>query len=1041
MFASKAAFYFFLVQVIALQLIVANEMKSQELAEVKLFIEIKDAQPEQVFKKLESLTSFRFGYSRNALPRQIKLSYHGQETNLRDILLDVAEKAELKFKRIGHQILVLKDQRREKEPAIETLPDKTISGRVTDSATGEALSGASVAIKEYPNLGVIVDANGSYRLTMPDDAKTLVFSFVGYTTQEIAINDRSVINLQLTAALTDLDGVVVTGFKLQNQQQINLKKLAPVMAEFLVQDDIGRLPDFAAADAARRISGVHTVFQEDEATQVSVRGLPPIYTFSTIDGVFIPSGSRGSRVANFETIPSTAISKIEVYKSRTADQDANAIGGIFNLKTRSAFDVEDMFINGRATLGKYTFDEIPRSEQFRNNAGRNGLSNRSDLTITKRFGSNKQFGIVLSGSYNRKDRDELKVPKRNYNFLNDDPNLPVPNRFYATTYDNVIERFGGFGKLEFKPVDNLYMSVSTNYYKKTDDEVRMENRFRDFDFDEATVSNRGGSFNGSRVQLAYDLFIIEHRVQNTFFDTHYTVGKSTFKGKIGVTKGYLGQDGPWGGFNFNFDDRLSGTYTIGKDLEDFTLNFDTPSIYTDPGNWDSFYVGGRLFRDNEEATIGQLDYSFDNDEGPFSFKAGFNYRQIDHQFDRINQSSNYDSSLPLTFADFPLQDYFHPFFNNGQVGLIHFDNEGFEQWVANNADVNGLNNDFGTLYNRASAISLADRFIVDETVSALYFSGTLQLDRLTLIGGLRYESTRTDLIRVPAINGDRNENVLLTVENNYENLLPSLNAQLAISENLKLKAGYNKAIGRPDYQQLAPVTVVDDVLETRTIGNPDLKPRRSDNFDAQFEYYFDKGNSIFALGLFHKNITDDIQADQFVDPDDGYLVTTNFNSLGFDVTGFEVNFIKSDFKGVLPGFLGNLGLNTNLSFISGRREINPDQYVSSIANMPRILANVQLFYQTQKFDARLALNHTPAHVRHARDDNPSDPINFDTYWKAFSQYDFTTNYYLNDSMTAFFEARNFTNADRGYTMGTDLLIEDVVFGRSFWLGVTFRLNK
>lgn len=1064
---SKFFIYVAILQTLFISTAVAYNADAQGLKETLIQSNWNKVELEQAFRHIQLQTDYSFTFDRAEI-ENIKLSSESEEMSLADFLYFISGKTGLSFSVYKKYIYVFEgdremdDQERITIPELDILSealvdlqhsvvyqistkdlpyDQVVNGKVSNEE-GTPLVGATVVVKET-GMGTVTDADGTFSLAIPDEGgATLVVSYVGYEAKEIDVNGQAQVNVSLEVSATALNEIVVKSFKGQNLNAIASKRLNLQIADFLSQDNIGRLPDFAVADAARRIAGVHTVFQEDEATLVSVRGLPPIFTFSTIDGMYLPSMSRGSRVTNFETIPSSAVATVEVFKSRTPDQDANAIGGTFNLRTRSAFDKEDFFVTGRATVGKYNFDEIPRSELFRNKVDQNGLSVRSDLTISKRFFKNKTLGLVLSGSYNRKDRDELKVPKRNYNFLNNDPNLPVPDRFYGTTYDNLIERYGGFGKLEFKPNRNFYAGVSANFYKKTDDEVRMENRFRNLAYDENSVTMEGGSFNGGRVQLAYDYFLIEHRMTNVVFDTYYKMGKSKIDGKLGYAEGYLGQDGPWGGFDFAFDEALSGTYTIGTDIDDFTLNFDNPDVYTNPANWDSHYIGGRAYRDNEAALAGQLNYAFNmgNSADGFGFKTGISYRDVEHQFDRIDMSVNYDNSLPLTFADFPLQSYTHPFFNNGEVGLIHFDTHAFENWVAENTNLEGLNNDFGTILNRAGRYNLSNRFIIDETVFAAYLMGRLRLNNLSLVGGFRFEDTQTDLTRIPEINGERNENVTLTQQNDYTNFLPTLNAILDLTPQIRIKAGYNQSIGRGDYQQIAPVAFVDDANERRSEGNPDLRPRKADNFDLNLEYYFDDGSSLFSFGIFHKNVVDDIQSNEFVDPTNGYLVTTNFNTLGFDVTGFEVNLIKSDFEDILPGFLSNMGVSTNFTFVSGRREITSDQYVTSIANMPRTILNTQLFYQTDKFDTRLAFNHVGRHVRHARDNDPSNPINDDTYWKAFSQFDFAFNYYLNKNYSVFFEARNFTNADRGYLRGTNLLIEDVIFGGSLWLGVNFNIN-
>src|SRR5690349_225129 len=72
---------------------------------------------------------------------------------------------------------------------------QTISGRVTGDA-GEGLPGVTVLVKGT-NTGTTTDPNGSYSLTVPPGSTTLVVSYVGFTTQEVTINNRTTVNIKL----------------------------------------------------------------------------------------------------------------------------------------------------------------------------------------------------------------------------------------------------------------------------------------------------------------------------------------------------------------------------------------------------------------------------------------------------------------------------------------------------------------------------------------------------------------------------------------------------------------------------------------------------------------------------------------------------------------------------------------------------------------------------------------------------------------------------------------------------------------------------
>ncbi len=97
--------------------------------------------------------------------------------------------------------------------------DKQLTGRVT-ADNGEGLPGVSIQIKNTSR-GTTTDVNGNYRLTVPDEAGTvLVFSFIGYATQEVTVGARSVIAVTLATDDKTLSEVVVVGYGTQRKSDI-----------------------------------------------------------------------------------------------------------------------------------------------------------------------------------------------------------------------------------------------------------------------------------------------------------------------------------------------------------------------------------------------------------------------------------------------------------------------------------------------------------------------------------------------------------------------------------------------------------------------------------------------------------------------------------------------------------------------------------------------------------------------------------------------------------------------------------------------------
>ncbi len=97
--------------------------------------------------------------------------------------------------------------------------EKTITGTVTDLTTSEGLPGVNIVVKGT-TVGTVTDIDGNYRLTAPDDAQTLVFSSVGYTSEEIAIGNQTTVNLEMAPDIQSLSEIVVVGYGTQKKANL-----------------------------------------------------------------------------------------------------------------------------------------------------------------------------------------------------------------------------------------------------------------------------------------------------------------------------------------------------------------------------------------------------------------------------------------------------------------------------------------------------------------------------------------------------------------------------------------------------------------------------------------------------------------------------------------------------------------------------------------------------------------------------------------------------------------------------------------------------
>ena len=210
--------------------------------------------------------------------------------------------------------------------------ERTIRGTVTDGETSEALPGVNVVLKGT-TIGTITNIEGEYSLSVPNDAATLVFSSVGYSAEEVAINNRSTIDLTLMPDIQALSEVVVVGYGTQEKRDVT----AAIAS--LDKEQISKIPVASGVQAMQgQVAGVDVQSQGGRPGQnvsVQIRGRrsisasnDPLYV---IDG--IPQTSSQSAI--FDINPQD-IESMEVLKdaAATAIYGSRGANGVILITTK-----------------------------------------------------------------------------------------------------------------------------------------------------------------------------------------------------------------------------------------------------------------------------------------------------------------------------------------------------------------------------------------------------------------------------------------------------------------------------------------------------------------------------------------------------------------------------------------------------------------------------------------------------------------------------------------------------------------------------------
>jgi TonB-dependent starch-binding outer membrane protein SusC len=176
----------------------------------RLTLDVENATIKSILSKIESQSEFKFFYSSNVDVDQTA-SISQKNKKVFDILNDLFEGTGIKYEVYGRQIALLENGETFTFPTTESVAQqKSVSGTVTDES-GQPLPGVTVSIKGTTQ-GTVTNTDGNYSLTNIPENATLVFSFVGIKTQEIAVGDQTTINVAMEVDAIGIEDVIVIGY-------------------------------------------------------------------------------------------------------------------------------------------------------------------------------------------------------------------------------------------------------------------------------------------------------------------------------------------------------------------------------------------------------------------------------------------------------------------------------------------------------------------------------------------------------------------------------------------------------------------------------------------------------------------------------------------------------------------------------------------------------------------------------------------------------------------------------------------------------------
>ncbi len=796
----------------------------------------------------------------------------------------------------------------------------------------------------------------------------------------------------------ELAPFVVYALSDERNRSAEEKRDADSIGDFLSTDRLGQYVDTNIGSVVERLPGVYTSGAgQSGGSGISIRGFGGGFNSLQLDGDRLPSNQGGTRGVSIDNIPAELIGSISIFKAPTPERDADSIGGVVNVETKSGLDLSRRLITARALYGMDDYGD--------------GWQKRGAVTYSNRLNRNLGIFLSLTRAENEKMRDEIRADPEDYVFdqlVTKDSAFPritdsAANRVFLPSrvdYRRTIQSNQNTGanlNLDWQVRPDWRLSLRTFYSQFNEQRPQIRNLWR---YDRSTGND---PVNRSYPHAEYvyldessDTFYFgnEQRIARRAVDQdeeesirrlqvegrhHWHDADLDYSASFGRSRRDFVNDT----FIFTADDIQlraqvadlgnpnfsvinPGDFFYNSSAKPHVPDFLDPATYgpTTRGYFNITERRAESIKAKDRIDTYQVNYRRTL-SGDFNFKAGAKYRaqRKDNQRDFI---INPGFVFNAANAEFSTEN---GFFNGRQdLGLFPTYDSLRTQ---NPTDPRTLiSNVLGS--SSASADNRRDSTIQDlaakEEVSALYAQVSRDFGPLTVLGGLRWERTETDYRGFTAdVTGNPAIDLPRAVRGtgSYDGIYPSIHLNYRLRHDTYLRAALGRTLSRPEFEELTPssyATLSTDSDTGRTIvnlqrGNSKLKPTQSTNLDISIEHYFPSGG-VASLAGYYKELRNWIYDSTFIAPPANFpeyaaipnlqsvRVTSSLNGDLAKVYGFEASIDRN----IAWGFSASASF-TMLSF-----EVNKEQTgLDRVPGQSDRLIRAGLNYESKKFLARLSL--------------------------------------------------------------------------------------
>ncbi|QPF72610.1 TonB-dependent receptor [Roseateles sp. DAIF2] len=774
-------------------------------------------------------------------------------------------------------------------------------------------------------------------------------------------------------AKTTLDTVVVSGIRASREASLNQKRNADGIVEVITAEDIGKLPDKNVADAVQRIPGVNISsgaggeggFSEND--RVSIRGTSASLTQTLINGHAVGTGDwyvlnqtdAMGRSVSYSLLPSEIVSRITVYKSAQADLVEGGVAGAVDIETRRPLSFKNAFtaeLSAQAlysSLAAKTDPQVNALFNWKNAAGNAGVLVQlfSESRSERRDGQEVfGYGVIDPHSAAAQAHPELA-------------GVLYPNQINNNLFTQKRIRRGGLFDIEIKPSAALTLDLNGFYsrmsavnfdhsFMANPDEMLnidhanavptqfkvVRNMLTEASFDPVAGHSPGTVDSIARPGAASKSWYLDFNGKLRVNDRLLLSAKLGTTRGLGSTPGDLGLESalPVGGLSYRTHglQRPAGVSFTGFDSGDYRA---TEVL----GAWWS------VVKVVDREHYAQADAELGLDLGLLE-SVKFGVRMADHLRDLkqpVNGGCGW-GGVPVCTELAPWDGARYP----GNYGRAMGADGMPPMWLQSRQTIE----DYIYRHGTPQFAKRWGEFTVKERSHAAYAMANLGGEQWRGNVGLRVVKTRQKVAYnlVPDRDGKPDEYTPVSDARSYTDALPSASLRFNLAPDLVSRLSAARTITRPDYSSMAgAITSIDALTNTGNSGNVELKPIRSNNYDATLEWYF-APKSLLSLGLFYMDIG------SFVGYGTSIQMLPNPSHNGA-IEPFSISMptnVRAKNKGLelslQQALGGGFGFSANYTHARGR-----DQDGQAMVGSSRHTYNLEGYFENERWNARLAYTH------------------------------------------------------------------------------------